>query len=66
MKVTETTKTIFVTKQVEVIKEVPPPACCLDTFVTKLQLINETPHCDHPAQTIHTASFSRANQLGLN
>jgi len=59
LKVKETTKTVTVTK--EVIKEVPPPNVCLDTFTTTIQWIDDTPHCSHPAQTIHTASFSRGN-----
>lgn len=63
LKVKETVKTVTVTK--EVIKEVPPPDICLDTFTVRLQTFNETPHCTHPAHTMHTASFSRGTQLEL-
>lgn len=49
------------TKEVEVIKEVLPPSVCLDTFTTKIQYLDDTPHCNHPAQMIHVESFSRGN-----
>ena len=60
LKVKETVKTVTVTK--EVIKEVPPPDVCLDSFETQVQYLTVIPHCPHPNQTISVTSFDRGGQ----
>ena len=52
-----TEKTIIKTVTKEVIKEVEviPPTLCLDTFKTIEQIMNTSPHCDHPEQKMEVA-----------